>query len=236
MTLAGRRAVVTGASRGIGAAVARALDAAGARALLVARGAAALREIAEGLSAAIPFPADLSAPDTPARLAREAPAALGGPVDILVNNAGAFLVARIEDTPDDRLDEALALNLAAPFRLIRAFLPGMRQCAAAHIVTIGSVADRVVLPGNAAYAATKFGARALHEAARAELRGSNVRTTLVAPGPTDTPLWDPIDPDSRDGFTPRHLMLAPEQVADAVLWALTRPTAVNVDELRLSHR
>jgi NADP-dependent 3-hydroxy acid dehydrogenase YdfG len=75
----------------------------------------------------------------------------------------------------------------------------------------------------------------LHEVVRQELKGTGVRTTLISPGPTDTPLWDPIAPDTRPGFTPRSGMLAPESVADAVLWALTRGDAVNIDELRLSH-
>jgi NADP-dependent 3-hydroxy acid dehydrogenase YdfG len=68
---------------------------------------------------------------------------------------------------------------------------------------------------------------------RLELRGSGVRATLVSPGPVDTPLWDPVDPDNRPGFTPRALMLEPDAVADAVLYAVTRPVSVNVDELRL---
>ena len=64
--------------------------------------------------------------------------------------------------------------------------------------------------------------------------GSGVRATLVSPGPVDTPLWDPVSPDTRPGFTPRSAMLAPDAVADAVLYAVTRPPTVNVDELRLT--
>ena len=70
---------------------------------------------------------------------------------------------------------------------------------------------------------------------RQELQGSGVRVSLVSPGPTDTAIWDPIDPDARPGFTPRARMLRAEAVADAVLWLATRPSEVNVDELRLSH-
>jgi len=74
----------------------------------------------------------------------------------------------------------------------------------------------------------------LHEVMRAELRGTGVRTTLISPGPVDTPLWDPIEPETRPGFTPRTAMLSPDAVADAVLYAVTRPPSVNIDELRLS--
>ncbi|NUQ22038.1 MAG: SDR family NAD(P)-dependent oxidoreductase, partial [Gemmatimonadaceae bacterium] len=112
--------------------------------------------------------------------------------------------------------------------------PGMRAAGAGHVVTIGSIADRATFPENAAYAASKFGARALHQVMREELRGSGVRATLVSPGPVDTPLWDAVGPDDREGFTPRARMLSADAVADAVLFALTRDASVNIDELRLS--
>jgi NADP-dependent 3-hydroxy acid dehydrogenase YdfG len=92
----------------------------------------------------------------------------------------------------------------------------------------------VVFPGNAAYAASKHGLRALHEVVRAELRGSGVRATLVSPGPVDTELWNAIDTESSGGFTPRSQMLDADAVADAVHYALVAPASMNVDELRLS--
>jgi NADP-dependent 3-hydroxy acid dehydrogenase YdfG len=101
-------------------------------------------------------------------------------------------------------------------------------------VTIGSIADRMAFPENAAYAASKFGARAMHEVMRAELRGTGIRTTLISPGPVDTPLWDPLSPESRPGFTPRSAMLPADAVAEAIVFAVTRPASVNIDELRLS--
>ena len=110
----------------------------------------------------------------------------------------------------------------------------MRARGSGTVVTVGSIADRATFPENGAYAASKHGLRALHEVLRAELRGSGVRAVLVSPGPVDTPLWDAVDPDSREGFTPRAAMLAAEAVADAILYVVTRPAGVNVDELRLS--
>lgn len=231
--LGGVRAIVTGASRGIGAAIASALDDAGAHTLLVARNTRDLEALAKALRHATPCTADLTARDAPPRVASEAPRALGGPVDVLVNNAGVFVVADIAGTDDAALDGLLALNVAAPLRLVRALLPGMTTRESGHIVTIGSVADRTAFASTAAYAATKHAARALHEATRTESQGSGVRATLISPGPVDTPIWDPYDPDNRRGFTPRARMLRPADVADAVLWALTRPASVNVDELRI---
>jgi NADP-dependent 3-hydroxy acid dehydrogenase YdfG len=234
MILSGRRAVVTGATRGIGAAIAQLLDEHGVRTFLVARNKTALTAMTKKLSHAVTCAIDLSEPASAATVAKQVEKQMGG-LDILINNAGAFAVAPIESTTDEIFEEMLALNLAAPLRLIRAFLPAMRAKSAGHIVTIGSVADRAIFAGNSAYAATKFGARALHEVARQELRGSGIRASLVAPGPTDTPLWDAHDPDNSEGFTPRSNMLKAEHVAEAVLWVINRPASVNVDELRLSH-
>jgi NADP-dependent 3-hydroxy acid dehydrogenase YdfG len=233
--LAGRSALVTGASRGIGAAVARRLAGSGARVALLARTERALRELAAELGGdAIVIPCDMRRADAPGLAARALSAAgLDGP-DIVVNNAGAFLVAPAHETSVDVFRETLEVNLTAPFGVVRAFLAGMRARRAGHVVTIGSIADRAAFPGNAAYAASKYGLRALHEVLRAELRGTGVRATLVSPGPVDTDLWDLVDPDNTPGFTPRAQMLPADAVADAVHYAVTAPAAVNVDELRLS--
>jgi NADP-dependent 3-hydroxy acid dehydrogenase YdfG len=234
MTLSGRRAVVTGATRGIGAAIAQTLDEHDVRTFLIARNKAALAVMTKKLNHAVTCAIDLTDPASAGTIARQVEKQMGG-TDILINNAGAFTVAPVEETTDAIFAEMLALNLAAPLRLIRAFLPAMRAKSAGHIVTIGSVADRAIFAGNSAYAATKYGARAMHEVIRQELRGSGIRTSLVSPGPTDTPLWDAHNPDNTAGMTPRAQMLRAEQVAEAVLWVLTRPPVVNVDELRLSH-
>jgi NADP-dependent 3-hydroxy acid dehydrogenase YdfG len=230
--LAGRVAVVTGASRGIGRAIAQALVAAGARVAMLARGADALREAAEPLGA-LALPCDVADEAATSAAAERIVSELGPPA-ILVNNAGLFTLAPVESQSIPDLRATLDINLVAPFVLARALLPAMRASGRGHIVTIGSIADRATFPGNGAYAASKFGARAMHQVMREELRGSGVRVTLVSPGPVDTPLWDAIGPDDRAGFTPRASMLAATAVADAVLFALTREAAVNIDELRLS--
>lgn len=233
--LAGRTALVTGASRGIGAAVARGLARRGVRVALLARGEEALRALAGELGAgSIVVPCDVRDADATERAARSLTETLDGGPDIVVNNAGAFMIAAAHKTSIDDFRATLEINLIAPFALVRAFLPAMRQRARGHVVTIGSVADRAIFPGNAAYSASKYGLRAMHEVLRAELRGTGVRTTLVSPGPVDTALWDEIDPDNKPGFTPRAEMLSPDAVADAVLYAIAAPDAVNVDELRLS--
>jgi NADP-dependent 3-hydroxy acid dehydrogenase YdfG len=109
----------------------------------------------------------------------------------------------------------------------------MRAAGRGSFITVGSVADHTGYPENSAYAASKFGVRGLHETLLAEYRGTGVRLTLVSPGPTDTSVWDPVDPDRREGFIPRAGMLRPRDVAEAVLFVATRPDHVLIDWLRL---
>ena len=231
--LAGRWVVVTGASRGIGAELARRLAADGARLALVARSRDALAALASELGAQ-PVVCDVADPAQIERAAERIETLAGGAPDIVVNNAGIFSIAAAHKTSVDDFRRTLDVNLVAPFAFVRAFLPAMRSRGSGHLVTLGSVADRNIFPGNAAYSASKYGLRAMHEVLRAELRSTGVRATLVSPGPVDTEIWDPIDPDSRPGFTPRAQMLRAADVAEAIRWVIAAPLAVNVDELRFS--
>ena len=232
--LAGRHAVVSGASRGIGLAVAEALGAAGCRVAMIARSADVLRERANAIDGALSVPCDLGDRRQVSGAVETIEREFGAPPDIVVNNAGSFPLASVEETSVELFAQTLELNLVAPFALVRSFLGGMRARGSGHVVTIGSIADRMTFPENGAYAASKFGIRALHQVLRDELRGSGVRASLVSPGPVDTPIWDAIGPDERAGFTPRSRMLAANAVADAVVFVLTRPAETNIDELRLS--
>jgi NAD(P)-dependent dehydrogenase (short-subunit alcohol dehydrogenase family) len=220
-------AVVTGASRGIGAAVADALLGEGATVVRLAR---SLADHTEGRR--LDLPCDVTDQGQVARAARRVHAEVGTP-DLLVNNAGSFLLAPLEATEPADFDLQMNIGVRGPFLVLRAFLPAMRDARRGLVVTIGSIADHVGLPGNTAYGAAKFALRGLHEALVAELRGSGVRFTLVSPGPTDTAVWDPVDPDRRPGFTPRARMLRPADVAEAVTFIATRPPHVHVDWLRL---
>jgi NAD(P)-dependent dehydrogenase (short-subunit alcohol dehydrogenase family) len=225
--LAGQLAVVTGASRGIGAAVAEQLSGAGA---IVARLA---RQLSPGSAGAFRnYPCDLTDAAQVAATTARIVAELGAPA-VVVQNAGVFLLQPFESTPLEAFERQLAVNLRAPFLVARGLLPAMRRAGGGLHVTIGSTCDHVGFPDNSAYAASKFGVRGLHEVLAAEYRGTGVRCTLISPGSTDTPIWDPIDPDSRAGFLPRASMLTAADVAEAVLFAATRPARVAVDWLRL---
>jgi len=228
--LAGRTAVVTGGSRGIGAATARALAKAGARVALMARTRTELDSLAAEIQG-IAVQCDLLDRASMDAGVRRVESEIGGAPDILVNNAGVFRTAAAGAMEPATIAESVGLNLVVPLLLVNAFLPAMRKRGSGHIVTIGSIADRKIFEGNSVYSATKFGARAMHEVMRAELKGSGIRATLVSPGSTDTSLWD----DAGEGeFPPRSEMLTGESVADAILYAVTRPPDTNVDELRLT--
>jgi NAD(P)-dependent dehydrogenase (short-subunit alcohol dehydrogenase family) len=225
--LAGKVAVVTGASRGIGLAVADELRAAGAHVVRLAR------SLVEGSAERqTDIPVDLadagSIEGAVTRVLRD----LGVP-DIVVNNAGVFFVKPIEDTTLADFAKTIAVNLTGPFLLARALVPHLKKKQGGHLVTIGSVSDHVGFSGSTAYAASKYGLRGMHDVIRSELAGSGVRATLISPGPVDTEIWDEIDPDSKPGFTKRKDMMRAEDVAEAVLWAVTRPARVDVSEIRL---
>jgi NADP-dependent 3-hydroxy acid dehydrogenase YdfG len=233
--LDGRSVLVTGASRGIGLAIARSLTLAGARVFCLARMGKRLDEAVASIGySAIAVPCDLSKRDEIDGAVGSVRAACNGSPDALVQAAGVFPLAPLSETPAADFEGAMQVNLLGPYRLAQPLIQGMRKRGSGHVITIGSIADRIAFPGNVAYAASKFGGRAIHEVAREELRGTGVRVSLVSPAPVDTAIWDAIDPDNRPGFTPRAHMLRPEAVAEAVLFVLTRDAETNIDELRLS--
>ena len=235
-SLGGKTAVVTGASRGIGAAIAEALGGQGVRVALVARSEAKLKEHAARIKGSIPVTCDVSDPGSVDQATRRIASELNGAPDILVNNAGIFSVAVVEETTAETFIKTIDTNLVGPFLFVRAFLGDMKKRKGGHIVTIGSISDRTIYSGNAAYSAAKFGLRAIHEVLRAELRGTGVRASLISPAATDTEMWNSVtvtDPVANPHS--KRPMLDRGDVVSAVMFALTQPETVNVDELRLSH-
>jgi NADP-dependent 3-hydroxy acid dehydrogenase YdfG len=234
-SLGGKTAVVTGASRGIGAGIAESLGGQGVRVALVARNEAKLKERAARIKGSIPVTCDVSDPKSVEQATKRIAGELNGAPDILVNNAGIFSVAVVEETTAETFIEAINTNLVGPFLFVRAFLGDMKKRKSGHIVTIGSISDRTIFTGNAAYSAAKFGLRAIHEVLRAELRGTGVRASLISPAATDTEMWNSVtvtDPVANPHS--KRPMLDRDDVVSAVMFAITQPERVNVDELRLS--
>jgi NADP-dependent 3-hydroxy acid dehydrogenase YdfG len=230
--LRGRSALVTGASRGIGARVAERLAEAGARVWLLGRSGDRLRALADrigGTPLVVDLSDELSVWEALDGLQEE----LGGPPDIVVNAAGTFGIAQVHEETVRSLDEQWAVNLRGSFLTVRALLPAMLARRGGMVVNVGSVAGRRAFPGNAAYSASKFGLRGFHEVLLEETRGTGVRVTLLEPAATDTPLWDPLDPDTNPVLPDRAAMLAPDDVADAVLFVATRPDTVRIPVLQI---
>lgn len=227
--LSGRRVVITGATGGVGMALARRLAAAGAELALVARRRDALEELADALGA-LAVECDLRVEGFADSVVSRLPSSWTPP-DVLVNNAGGFFLAPFAQTKPEAFRGLLAVNLTAPFELTRAWLPGMLERGSGQIVNIGSIAGRRGFTGNAAYSASKFGLRGLHEVLVEELRGTGVKACWIEPSATDTPLWDDLAPDTRPDLPSRSEMLKPEAVAEAVYFAVAQPAGTSIEEV-----
>jgi short-subunit dehydrogenase len=178
MELQGSKVLLTGATGGIGQAIARALHAAGAELVVTGRRAEVLNELRDALGDRVtPLPADLSDRDALAELARAADG-----VDILVANAALPASGPIEDFSPEEIDRALEVNLRAPIQLTRALVPGMVERGRGHVVLISSLSGKVSSPGSGLYSAAKFGLRGFGGSLRQDLEGSGVGVSLIYPG------------------------------------------------------
>jgi 3-oxoacyl-[acyl-carrier protein] reductase len=224
-SLDGKVAVVTGASRGIGAAVARALDAHGVRLGLASRSGDDL-----GLEGAVALPCDVR---DPAQLEALVAATVErhGRLDILVANAGVGAYGSFLDLEPRHLEEMVDVNLKGTLYAVRAALPHLLASGEADVVTLASEAGRRGLPYEAVYCASKFGQVGFTRALDHELRERGVRCTSVCPGgvATDFAL------DDNRGRTPDALpgMMSAEDVAETVLFVLTRPRNHRILEVAL---
>jgi 3-oxoacyl-[acyl-carrier protein] reductase len=214
-SLEGRVALITGASRGIGAAVARSLAAQGVRLALASRSGDDL-----GISNAVARPADVRDAAALEALVKEAVEQFGR-LDILVVNAGVGAYGPFLDLPADQLEEMIDVNVKGALYSIRAALPHLLQSDAADIVMLASEAGRRGLPLEAVYCSSKFAQVGLTRALDHELREKGVRCTNVCPGgvATDFAMGQGRTPD----MPALQGMMSPEDVADVVLFVLTRP-------------
>jgi NADP-dependent 3-hydroxy acid dehydrogenase YdfG len=226
-SLSNKVALVTGASRGIGLAISNALRDSGAHVVRLARSLDPANKPGQ-----TDIRCDLTVPNDVGVAVDRLLNDPGAP-DVVVNNAGVFLMKPVADTSIEEFEQQLAVNLKGPFLLLRALLPHLIRKGGTHIVNIGSIADHVAYAGNAAYGASKFGLRGLHEVIRRELDNTDVRLTLVSPGPTNTELWDSLETADRNDVLDRSDMLNADDVAQAVLFAVMRPPGVNVDLIRI---
>ena len=228
--LEGRVAVVTGASRGIGFAIAESLASRGCSVVITARKVASVEEAATKLAAydarVAPYECDIRDEGAVQRLFTFVGEEFGH-LDFLVNNAGIYGPAKqIGEVDGDGWRAAIETNLTGTFLCTRYGLPLMK--AGSVIVNNISMAAYQVFPNSAAYIASKMGALGLTNATREDVRNQGIRVMALVPGATDTEIWNQFWPDA-----PRQKMVQPKEVAMAVVNALMLPAGTSVDEIRI---
>ncbi|MFI6768919.1 SDR family oxidoreductase [Streptomyces sp. NPDC050355] len=241
--LAGRVAIVTGASSGIGAATARRLAVGGAHVALLGRREDRLTDLADELRATatgalLPVAVDVTDPEALDTAARAVASALG-PVDLVVANAGAMLGAPFEAARTDEWDRMIDVNLRGLLHTARAFTDGLLSAAAdgrpADLVHVGSVAGHALFPNWSVYCATKSAVAHLTRNLRAELGPRGVRVKNVEPGVTVTELGaDMHDADLRTSLARMRTDLRPlaaEDIAEAIAFAVSVPPHVNIADM-----
>jgi NAD(P)-dependent dehydrogenase (short-subunit alcohol dehydrogenase family) len=222
--LAGKVALVTGASSGIGAGIAQALAQAGADLIVTGRDAQRLAKTGASVRAAgrrcVEVAADLADADAAARVADAAVAAYGR-VDTLVNNAGVFELRPFREAPVEELDRQYAVNVRAPYALTRALVPSMPR--GSTVVFVSSNLARGIQPGAAPYAATKAAVEQLARTIAVELAPDGIRVNVLAPGMTHTPMTGRLseDPEAERAAvsqTPAGRLGAVEDIAAAAVY------------------
>jgi NAD(P)-dependent dehydrogenase (short-subunit alcohol dehydrogenase family) len=239
LPLAGRIAVVTGASRGLGGVFARALAAAGARVAALARPSEALDAFAASHPKMLTLPCDVRKPADVRRAFQDVAERLG-PSDILVNNAALCLLHRVEEMTDADAEREVETNLLGPLWCARAAIPHMRLVGRGDIVNISSESVRLPFPFLSLYAATKAGLETLSEGLRSELRGEGIRVTVLRSGSVaggeiarnwpegrQAAFFEAIQKSGHAAFAGGSI--SPETTAQALVNVLGLPAEANVD-------
>ena len=231
MRLTGQVAVVTGAGRGIGRAVAAAFAREGAFVVLAARSPREIVSVQRDIEAAggraLAVATDVRQEPAVAALVSRA-LAEGGRIDCLVTAAGLAAFGPVADAKTADWDQLMAVNLRGAFLCCRAVLPAMTAQRRGTIINIGSVVTSRTLPGSGAYTAAKYGLLGFSRVLAEEMRAHGVRVGVLSAGATDTPLWDAV-PQPPD----RALMLKPEQIAEAALLMAALAPGATLEELTL---
>ncbi len=232
-SLAGKVAVVTGASAGIGAAIARDLAEAGVRLVLVARRADRLAALAEELGGDVAtLAADIAEPDVAERLLALACERFGR-ADILVNNAGILRIGSLDQFDLGMIEPMMAINFAAPVRLSYVFARAMKAAGSGMIVNVSSIGAHVIVPGIGVYGGLKRALEAFTTALRIELAGSGVRVGMIAPGTTSTEIFGDLKARGEQAWDEYLEALHPADIARGVRFMLEQPPHANIPHLHV---
>lgn len=228
-TLNGKHVLVAGAAGGIGSALVKLLAGSGARVFLSARNEDKLKRVAEAnrIPAEQTFSAELADPASMAQLRSKYFAAFPT-IDILVNAAGSGIIKPVESLTESDFLQSIHDNLFAPFLLLKAFLPAMRETKKGLIINIPGVLGKVPMAGAAAYSASKYGLVGMMQSVREELKRTEIRITNIYLGGVDSPFWDDIDLKVQ-----REKMVKAEEAAKAIWFLCQQPASGVVSEMVL---
>ena len=231
--LAGRNAIVTGASSGIGEATARALAEAGARVLLVARRSDRLDALAKEIGAgASGLALDLAEPDA-AQVLFDAAIERHGAVDILINNAGILRTSHVDAFDLAELEPLIAINYTAAVRTSILFARHMKARGTGQIVNLSSIGASITAAGTGVYGGLKRALEAFTDVLRIELAGSGVRVGLVAPGTTSTEIFEDIKKGGQPGWDEYIPAMVPNDIARAILFMCEQSGNANAARIHL---
>ena len=223
-----KRYLITGASRGIGRAIAEKLAASDVTLLLHGRDTVALADVCKSLKPncanIIPLIHDLAGSSGVSDLIAEVGK---DPLDLLVNNAGIAIVKPFGEITSIEWQQTVGVNITAPFLLTQHFAPRMPP--GSSVVNILSIAAKTGYPNWSAYCMSKFALEGFSQSVREELRDRKIRVINIYPAATDTNIWSKVE-----GEWPRERMISPEEVAGAVAYALSRPNDVALENITLS--
>ena len=224
-------AIVTGASSGIGKAIARQLSAMGMRLVLIGRDQARLENLVDELSCeAIWIATDLADEHAVQKLVDQTMEQFGS-IDVLVENAGVFGNESVADTAPSDIVEMVNVNLTSVILLAQAVLLHMRKTKSGEILVVGSIAGISDMRNEAVYSATKHGVNAFVRSLRRQVQADGIRVGSVLPGTVATELWGKVDPQKTDQQVDAREVLRPEDIAEIVAFMITRPPNVSVREL-----
>lgn len=231
MSMKGRTIVVTGASSGIGAAIARELAAAGASLVITARREDRLRALCEELRTETAYlAADIADPGTPDALLALAIKRFGR-ADVIVNNAGVLAIATLETADLDEMCRMIRVNYEAVVRSCYVFARAFKAQGSGAIINVTSIGASVVAPTVGVYAGSKRAVQGFTDALRVELAGTGVKVGTVAPGSTETEMQDALR--VKFGIPPTMKMLEAEDVAAAVRFMLEQSDRANIAQLAI---
>ncbi|MGD7009788.1 SDR family oxidoreductase [Metabacillus sp. 84] len=238
-SIQGKTAIITGASSGIGEAIAKKLASEGANIVLAARREDRINALADELKSSystevLTIPTDVTSKEAVEQLANQTRETFGK-VDILINNAGIMLLSFLKNDHVDQWEQMVDVNIKGVLFGIHSVLPGMLEAGEGHVINVSSVAGHEVFPSSSVYSATKYAVRAISMGMEKELANTPIKVTNISPGAVQTELTNHItDEDVHSLFKDMMEDVKPlnaEDIAEAVYYAVSQPDHVNVNEV-----